>query len=222
MNVGQGERMASALGGGLLVRWGLRRFSVGGLLAAAAGSALLYRGVTGHCPAFERLDIDTAARGKEALEVNESVTVYKPRDDVYGFWREVENLPHFMRHLQSVEDVGENRSRWTARVPGGLGHVTWEAEVTEDEPGERISWRSLPEADISNAGTVRFEDAPRGDGTVVHVEISYRPPAGDVGALAAKLLNPANRQLVKDDVRRFKSLMETGEVPTIEGQPKGN
>lgn len=202
--------------------WGLRRFSLSGLMTAAAGSALLYRGTTGHCPAFEQLGMDTAqSHAASAAEVDEAVTVYKPRDEVYAFWRKIENLPRFMRHLETVEDLGEGRSRWTARVPKDLRRVTWEAEVTEDEPGEKIAWRSLPGADIQNAGTVRFNDAPKKNATEVRVQISYRPPAGDVGALAAELLGPANRQLIKDDVRRFKHLMETGEVPTIEGQPTG-
>lgn len=168
------------------------------------------------------MGVSTADTGRTtALEIDEAVTVNKPREEVYSFWRELENLPRFMRHIESVEALDEKRSRWTARVPKGLGTITWEAEITEDEPNERIAWRSLAGADIQNAGTVRFKDAPEGRGTEVHAQIRYRPPAGDVGALVTRLLDPANEQMVREDVRRFKHILEAGEAPSIEGQPTG-
>ncbi len=238
VNVHRAERWASIAGGALLAYAGTKRGWTGKLLLGTAGGALLYRGATGHCPAYEQAGISTAepqegshvgqgADGRaKAVEVDEAVTVARPREEVYRFWRELENLPRFMRHIESVEALGEKRSRWTARVPKGLGTITWEAEITEDVPGETLAWRSLPGADIENHGTVRFDDGPEGwgaegRGTEVHVRISYRPPAGEVGHLVAKLLNPANKQMVKEDVRRFKHVLETGEVPTIEGQPTG-
>lgn len=229
INVGGPERWGSVASGALLTYFGLKKNGwLGKLLLSGAGGLLLYRGLTGHGPIYEQIGRSTVrTHAAQAAEVDETLTVYKPREQVYAFWREVENLPRFMRHLKSVEDLGEGRSRWTARAPKGLGTLTWEAETTADEPGKKIAWRSLPGADIQNAGTVQFEDAPEGHdgpegrGTEVRVQISYRPPAGDVGALAARLFNPAGEQLVKEDVRRFKSLMETGEVPQIEGQPTG-
>lgn len=225
INVGQLERVASALGGGLLAAWGLRRFSLPRLLTAATGGVLLYRGLTGHCPGYEQMGVSTAETGRAtALEIDEAVTVNKPREEVYDFWRELENLPRFMRHIESVEALDEKRSRWTARVPKvpkDVGTISWEAEITEDAPNERIAWRSLARADIQNAGTVRFKDAPEGRGTEVHAQIRYRPPAGDVGALVTRLLDPANEQMVREDVRRFKHILEAGEAPKIEGQPTG-
>ena len=222
INVHPAERAASTLGGGLLVLYGLRRFSVKGLLSAAAGGALLYRGLTGHCPAYQEMGLDTA--GGEAppkpVLIREALTVYKPREEVYEFWRDLENLPRFMRHLASVERLGENRTRWTARLPKDAATLTWEARTTEDRAGEEISWRSLSDADVQNAGTVRFEDGPDGS-TEVTVEITYRPPAGKAGRLVGHLLNPVSAQIIKEDVRRFKHLLETGEIPRIEGQPTG-
>ena len=225
VNVGETERWASAIGGGLLALYGLSRGSLGGLAAAAAGGALVYRGASGHCPAYAGLGVDTAEGRHEAgpIRIEEAVTVGKPAGELYAFWRDLEKLPQFMQHLESVKNTGDDgkRSHWTARVPGGLGTVEWDAEIAEDEPNERIAWRSLPGADVHNAGEVRLAEKPGGRGTVVHVTLEYRPPAGDVGAAAAGLLNPVFAQMIKEDVRRFKRLMEAGEIPTTEGQPQG-
>ena len=223
INVGRAERAASVAVGGVMAVAGLRRGSVAGLLAAAAGGVLLFRGLSGHCPLLGALGVDTASPDQQdpTVEIVESLAVYSPREQVYACWRDLEGLPRFMHHLASVEVLGPQRSRWTARVPRGLGDIAWEAELIEDVPGERLTWRSLPGADVYNAGTVRFEDAPGGHGTVVHASITYRPPAGDLGAAAARLLNPALSQMIKEDIRRFRSFVETGEVPTTEGQPAG-
>ena len=223
--MGETERLASAIGGGLLALYGLSRGSLGGLVTAALGGALLYRGASGHGPLYETLGLDTSEerRATGPVRIEEAVTVGKPAGELYAFWRDFEKLPQFMQHLQSVQNTGEDgkRSHWTARVPGGLGTVEWDAEVTEEEENEKIAWRSLPGADVHNAGEVRFAEKPGGRGTVVHVAIEYRPPAGDVGGAVMGLLNPVFGQMIKEDARRFKRLMETGEIPTTEGQPKG-
>ncbi len=223
VNVGVEERWLSILGGGLLTAYGLGRRSIAGLALAATGGALLYRGTTGHCPAYASLGIDTAERSDQIspIRIVEAVTVSRPREELYQFWQEVENLPRFMRHLESVRKLDGNVSVWQASAPRNLGTVTWEAELTENRPGELIAWRSLPGADIETAGRVQFADASGARGTVVRVDLSYQPPGGILGAAAASLLNPAFSQLVREDVRRFKSLMEAGEIPTVEGQPKG-
>lgn len=222
VNVGRFERLASVVGGGLLATVGLRRAAVPRMLLTATGGLLATRGVTGHSKIYDLLGLDTARPGRKAkpVRLKQAITVYRPREEVYGFWRELSNLPRFMPHLEKVEDLGESRSRWTARAPRDLGTITWEAEVTEDDPGRRLAWRSRPGADITNAGIVRFEDLPgERTGTEVHLDISYGPPPGDVGSLVGQMLNPINKQLVKEDMRRFKRLMETGEIPTTEGQP---
>ncbi len=223
LNVGENERIASVLGGGLLALWGLRRFSVMGFVTAALGGALVYRGATGHCPAFAQLGMSTAGKGKatEAVRVAVAVTVNRPRDEVYAFWRKLENLPRFMHHLSSVQQTGEKTSHWEAQVPGGMGTVAWDAKITREEPGEHLAWESNADAPVRNAGVVRFADAPGERGTEVHATIEYRPPAGEVGTATARLPDPALRQLVKVDVRRFKSMIEAGERPTSKGKPTG-
>jgi uncharacterized membrane protein len=220
-NVGEVERIASTIGGGLLTVAGLSRRSLGGVLLAGVGGALLFRGTTGHCPIFQQLGINTAEdRPPEPVEITEAVTVNVDRATAYDFWRKLENLPRFMHHLRRVEDLGNRHSRWTAKGPGPLPDLTWNAEIVEEKPGERLVWRSLPGADVHNAGHVSFKDGPHG-GTEVRARIAYRPPAGDVGAAVARWLDPVLGQMVKEDIRRFQHVIETGEVPTIEGQPKG-
>lgn len=220
-NVGETERLASAIGGGLLALLGLSRRSLGGFALAGLGGVLLYRGTTGHCPVFEQFGVSTAEpKAPEPVEIVEAITVNVARSTAYDYWRRLENLPRFMHHLRRVEDLGGGRSRWTARGPGPLPDLTWEAEVVEERPGERLVWRSLPGADVSNAGHVTFSDAPHGE-TEVHARIAYRPPAGAVGAGLARWLDPVLGQMVKEDIRRFQHVIETGEVPTTEGQPSG-
>ncbi len=224
INVGTTERLASAFGGAALAVYGVTRGSIAGALATGLGAALLWRGTTGHCPVFEQAGLNTAEAGKQtprAIEISESVTVNAPRDKAYGFWRRLENLPRFMHHIRSVTEMGENRSLWTAKGPGALPDIEWEAEIVEDQPGTLLVWRSLPDADVDNAGHVRFLDAPHG-GTEIHARIAYRAPAGSIGRTLAKWLDPVLSQMVKEDIRRFKRILETGEVPTIEGQPKGS
>jgi len=220
LNVASAERQASMVGGGLLALYGLTRiFSLKGLAMTAAGGTLFYRGLTGHCPAYSALGIDTAH--PEEIRITEVVTIERPQEELYSFWRDLENLPQFMRHLESVRNLDGSHSHWSARVPGGLGTINWEAEITETRAFERISWRSLPGAPIFNTGTVLFREAPGGRGTEVQVDIAYSPPAGTIGAAAARMLNPALSRMIREDVRRFRSLMEAGEVPTVAGQPSG-
>ena len=220
-NVGELERIASTVGGGLLTLLGLGRRSLGGLALAGVGGVLLYRGTTGHCPAYQQLGMSTAETTPEPVEIAEALTVNAPRGEVYAFWRKLENLPRFMHHLRRVDDLGGTRSRWTAKGPGPLPDLTWEAEVVQETPDELLVWRSLPGADVSNAGHVTFKDAPHG-GTEIHARIAYRPPAGAVGATLARWLDPVLGQMVKEDIRRFQHIIETGEVPTIDGQPRGD
>lgn len=223
INVGPTERVVSVTGGLLLAAYGLRRFSLSGLTLAATGGALLFRGVTGHCPINAAIGRDSAAadRGRPGVELRTTLTVDRPRDEVYRFWRRLENLPQFMHHLEDVRELDPRRSVWTAKVPKTSSTIEWEAEIEAEEEGRRLAWRSVAHADVDNAGEVRFEDAPGGRGTEVHVHISYRPPAAGAGRAVARLLNPVFEQMVKEDVRRFKHLLEAGSIPTTEGQPTG-
>jgi uncharacterized membrane protein len=157
---------------------------------------------------------------RNTVHVQKSITVNKSADECYRFWREFDNFPRFMKHLEEVRVLEGNRSHWKAKAPLGAS-VEWDAEVTIDQPGRLLAWRSVADADVDNAGTVSFERAPGDRGTVVHVDLQYSPPAGRMGALVAKVLGEEPAQQIDDDLRRFKWLIETGEIPTSIGQPSG-
>jgi uncharacterized membrane protein len=148
---------------------------------------------------------------RDAQRVVKAITIRRSPDDVYRFWRDFQNFPSFMSHLESVRVVDERRSHWTASGPAGRS-VEWDAEITEDQPGQRIGWRSLPGAMVSNSGSVSFRAAPGGRGTEVRVEIEYAPPAGQLGSLVARLFGQEPRQQVQADLRKLKQVVETGEV----------
>ncbi|HZN98534.1 MAG TPA: SRPBCC family protein [Gemmatimonadales bacterium] len=145
------------------------------------------------------------------IQVKEAITINRPRSEVYRFWHNFENLPRFMAHLESVQILDERRSRWKGKAPAG-STVEWEAEIIEDRPNELIAWRSLPDSTVPNMGSVQFRDAPGGRGTEVLVELRYQPPGGKIGALIAKLFGEEPKQQVKGDLRRFKQVMELGEI----------
>jgi uncharacterized membrane protein len=152
--------------------------------------------------------VEPAAR---AIEVRQQITVRRSPEEVYRFWRDFQNLPRFMDHLESVRIMDERRSHWVAKAPAGAS-VEWDAEMVEDRPNERIAWRSLPEGDVPNEGVVYFAPAPADQGTEIHVELHYQPPGGRLGALAAKLFGEEPSQQVKGDLRRLKQVLEVGEV----------
>lgn len=156
----------------------------------------------------------SAERG--SVKVERVTTINKPIHEVYQFWRRFENFPRFMRHLESVEMLGEGRSRWRAKAPAGLT-VEWEAEILEDRENEWIAWRSLPGSQIENSGSVRFSPAPGARGTELRVQLQYNPPAGALGRSVAWLFGKEPNQQIHEDLRRFKQLMETGEIPLSDG-----
>jgi len=150
------------------------------------------------------------------VDVRRTITINRPIETVYDFWRDFTNFPRFMRHIESVEVLGDNRSRWRAAGPGGLS-AEWEAETTEQREGEIIAWRSLEGSTVDNRGTVRFRRAPGARGTELRVEIEYRPPIGALGRAAAWLFGKAPEQQIGEDLQRVKQLLETGEIPLSEG-----
>ena len=157
----------------------------------------------------QKLSTDTGAHGGMS-QVN-TLTINRPPEEVYSFWRDFQNLPRFMSHLESVQVIDDRRSHWVANTRTGAT-VEWDAEITEDRPNQFIAWRSLDGADVDNWGTVRFDPAPGNRGTEVRVEIEYNPPGGALGAGIAKLFGDAPEQKIKGDLCRFKQVMETGEV----------
>ena len=152
-----------------------------------------------------------STNGSHGIHAKASCVVNRAPEEVYSFWRNFENLPRFMRHLESVQDRGDGRSRWVAKGPAG-STVEWEATIVADVPGEVITWRSLEGSDVDNAGAVRFERAAGDRGTIVKVNLQYNPPAGVIGATVAKLFGEEPQQQLDDDLRRFKQVLEVGEV----------
>ena len=156
------------------------------------------------------------------MHVKKAITVNRPPEEVYRFWHDFRNLPRFMKHLEDVRVTGNRRSHWKAKAPAGTT-VEWDAEVVDDRPNELIAWRSLEGADVDNWGSVRFAPAPGGRGTEVRVELDYAPPGGALGATVAKLFGEEPEQQMQDDLRRFKQVLETGEVvyseATVHGRP---
>ena len=152
--------------------------------------------------------------------MEEVVTINAPAEQLFGYWRNLSQLPTFMNHLISVQQMDYRRSHWVARAPAGRT-VQWDAEIINEIPGELLGWRTLDGADVVSAGSVRFTPSTGGRGTEVRVRLQYEPPAGKVGATVAWLLGHEPSQTIREDLRRFKQLMETGEVPTTAGQSHG-
>ncbi len=219
VNVSDTERLLSAIGGGALVGNALVRRSLPATLLAIAGGYLVYRGMSGYCPTYDALNIDRTREQPDRVFVQRTVTINQPAKELYSFWRNFENLPGFMGHLESVTIIDDRRSHWVVQAP--FGTVEWDAEISEDRPNEFIAWRSTGNSDIEHAGSVRFAASPGDRGTEVTVTLEYKPPAGVVGAAVAKLFGEEPNQQVGEDLRRFKQVMEAGEVPTTEGQPSG-
>ncbi|MFL6675899.1 MAG: SRPBCC family protein [Massilia sp.] len=152
--------------------------------------------------------------------VCQSIMINCAPEECYRSWRNFENFPSFMQHIESVQALDQGRTHWRATAPGG-SRAEWDAEITEDQPNQLIGWRALPGSQVENSGTVRFAPAPGGKGTVLAVDMEYKPPAGAAGTLVAKLFGEEPAQQVRGDLRRFKQLLETGEIPTTRGQSHG-
>lgn len=220
------ERLVMAIGGGALAAYGLSRHSPGGMVLTLLGAGLLHQGVTGHCELYHALGLNranTAHRDSVARDVHveEKVIINLQPEVVYQFWLEFENFPRFMRHLESVTRIGQNNWRWIAKGPAGL-QVQWDAEIYNEKENELISWRSLPNSEFVNAGTVTFEPSPDGRGTIVSVVMNYNVPGGKITGALAHLLRMAPEQLLEEDLQRLKQLLETGEIVSDENQFSGS
>jgi uncharacterized membrane protein len=204
-NVSTLERIAMITSGGYLLYKGLSQEKKS-VVKIGGGGALLFRGLSGYCPLYDAVD---HLKNDKASNVNIRVNsfVEKPISEVYNFWRDFENLPKFMTHLESVKPLSYTTSKWTAKGPAGIGKLSWKAEIIKDEKDRLISWNSLPESSIKNAGKVVFR--PSGNGTEIIVTISYHAPLGIAGESAAKLLNPYFENLVREDLMNFKTYLES-------------
>ena len=225
ININSTERWASVAAGTMLAVAGLRQRSRAGALVAASGAALIVRGSTGHCPAYARLgladgDAADGTANAAAVTVNESTTINRPPSVLYEIWRGLELLPSFIPAIKSVARIDDTRSHWVVTGPAGVD-VAWDATVVDDVPNQLIAWRTTAQADVASDGSVRFTAARGGRETVMQVRLRYEPPVAKASALAAWLVGKAPGQLVRDALRRFKAFMETGEAPTVDGQPRG-
>lgn len=210
------QRLLYALGGGMLVLVGLSRRSLPGVGLAAVGGSVAYHAMTGHWPMQQPNGIDA----DYSVRVNKAVTINRPAEELYRLWRDFENLPRFMSHLESVTVQDGKRSHWVASAPLGK-KVEWDAEIINEEENRLIAWRSVGSADVESAGSVRFEKAPGDRGTEVHVKLEYMPPGGVAGAMFAKLFQEEPGQQIHADLHRLKQILEAGEAPSTEGQPRG-
>jgi len=215
-NMSDTERWASLIGGSALVLTGLRQASLRGVLMALAGGSMVYHGAAGKNSVKD--NIKEAIGIDKPIKVEKTVTINKSAEELYRFWHNFENLPTFMKHLKSVKVIDNKRSHWIANAPMG-NSVEWDADIINDQENKLIAWASVEGADVENSGFVRFQPAPAGRGTEVKVVIEYNPPGGTLGATIAKLFGEEPEQQVGDDLRRFKQLMEAGEIATVEGQP---
>ena len=198
--------------------WRRKEHQAGRLAAATASVA----GITA-VDAFAAARMSRLRKGvtkDPSFRVKASTTVRRSPDELYAFWHDFSNLPRFMAHLEAVEILPEGHSHWRATGPAGT-KVEWDAEVVADRPGELIAWRTLPGAEVVHTGNVGFVGAPGDRGTEVHVDIEYAPPAGRAGPIIGKLFGEEPEIQVRDDLRRFKQVMETGEVVRSEGTPEG-
>jgi uncharacterized membrane protein len=210
--VGDTERAVSAIAGGALAVYGLRRGSLGGLLLAGIGAALGYRGLTGHCGVYERLGIDAGGArwtvGNVGIKIDKEIHVNAPPERLYGIWRNFENLPRILSHVERVDVRSPTRSGWTVKAPVS---VSWDAELINDTLNELIAWRSVGRSPVDHAGSVRFE--PAGDGgSRVQVSLQYDPPGGRIGHAVASLFAEDAGSQVEHDLAEFKRAVEEGRL----------
>lgn len=214
-NIGGLERAVSILGGAYLLYHAFKKSR--SVPEAIAGGFMIARGATGYCPASHaghKLMHRAEKPNNSNINIHARLIVKRPMEEVYNFWRHLGNLPLFMEHLESVTVLSPTRSEWKAKLPGGLGTVSWNAEIVAEEPYRFIGWQSTPGSFVKNAGKVTFKDA--GElGTLVHIVFSYHAPLGAAGEEIGKLMNPYFEKMVRKDIMGFKRFMETGNTEVI-------
>ena len=216
------ERLICGITGTAFLVHGVKRRGWEGVATVLLGGALLYMGATGRNALYRNLGIHLVrtTTGRQRCEVIKSMTINRPIGELFAFWRDLRNLPRFMSHLTSVEVLSDKRSRWKAKGPGGLP-VEWEAEIVNEKVDALIAWQSCEGSSVANWGVVRFSPAPGGRGTEISVQLEYEPIGGSTGVALAKLFGEEPSQQIEEDLRRFKQIMEAGEIPTTAGQPRG-
>jgi uncharacterized membrane protein len=209
------QRLASVTGGIMLIGSALSRNSSHRFWKAVTGCYLTYRGIAGKRTFGEMYhSIEKVAAG-HTLNIRVSMVINKPREEVYSMWRNLSNLPLFIKHLRSVQEQDEKYSTWVMELPGGVGTLQWQAEIIKELPGEMISWQSLPGSSLKNAGKVGFRDSLGHQGTTVDIVLTYHAPLGKAGEQMAKLFTPVFKRMVEDDLRGFKDFVENATTVLI-------
>jgi uncharacterized membrane protein len=218
----ESSRVWSGVAGGVLLVYGIKHGSLLGTLVSVAGADLLTHSITGHHihETFGIKSSDWRIPHQLGVQMQRSLCVGVEPQQAYEYFRNFQNLPRFMKHLESVSILDTERSHWVVKGPAGT-HVEWDARIINDQPGEMISWRSENDPGVSNAGSVQFVKAPQGRGTILRVSLQYAPPAGALGAVTAKLFGEEPELQLRADLKRLKQVLETGEITTTEGQPAG-
>jgi len=217
VNVGETERYGSIIGGAALAAAGLSRRSLPGLLMAGLGGLMILRGITGHCRLYKSIGTSTAASRRSGVpdqtgyKLEKSVTIARPPEDLYRFWRNFENLPEFTENIESIRILDDRRSHWIVKGLGGR-RLEWDAEIVNEHPGEMISWQTLPGADVQSAGTVRFSPMEGGRSTTLRVVLEFRPPGGSFGTRMARFFGKDPATELGHDLNRLKKLIESHDV----------
>jgi len=231
INVPRSERSVSVMGGSILTVAGVvvalaKRNPVGALLALLGGG-LVYQGMTGHSPLYQVMGNNRAVRtNPETVSVPHEqgehivavVTIDRPVEELYTIWRNFQNLPNIMSYIEKAEVIDDTHSRWTVKAPAGM-MVSWDAEIINEVKNQVIGWRSLNNAQVANAGSVRFRPAPYGKGTEMRVTLEYVAPGQKLGVAVAKWLGQNPEQQLQDDLERFKMYIESGAFVPFSPQP---
>jgi uncharacterized membrane protein len=230
VNVGPAERWISGIAGAALIGVGLGKKRLRGWLIPLGGG-LIARAVTGRCPVNASIGRNTARRidqeepaslgfqRSEEFKIEQSVIISRPREELYRFWRNLENLPRFMDHLQAVSVLDDRHSHWVVKGPAGV-RLEWDAEITHEVENELIAWRSLPGSDLDHRGAVHFSPVHNG-GTEVRVILRYQPRGGTAANAISQILGERPSGQLVDDLRRFKQVMEAGEPVPASGLTTG-
>jgi len=209
------QRLASVSGGMMLIGSAFSSNSSNRFLKTVLGCYLTYKGIAGRRTFGEVYhSIEKVAAG-HSLNIRVSMVINKPREEVYATWRNLSNLPLFIKHLRSVQEQDEKNSTWVMELPGGVGSLQWQAEIVKERPGEMIAWQSLPGSSIDNAGKVGFRNSLGSLGTTVDIILTYHAPLGKAGEQMAKLFTPVFKRMIEDDLRGFKDFVETNNTTLV-------
>lgn len=209
VNVGKTERILMIAAGSYLLYRALKKKDTKKVAEGITAGTMLFRGISGYCPAYDAINHVGSLKGDNIVATT-SLTVNKPVEEVYAAWRNLQNHPLFMSHLESVTPITDYISEWKAKLVGSVGTVAWKAEILMDEPNKLLSWHSMPGSDVNNAGKVKFTD--NGTSTDIEVTISYHAPLGKPGEVAAKLFNPIFEKKLQNDISNFKEYIENGSI----------